>query len=1798
MADTFNASEYLLANEEQRRRLMQAELERRKAAATMPPAPAPRDGQRVDTSDIEFGAVEPWEIVGDSDAKPETGQYSPVLPDSVAGFIPGGHVLSSGAGGAVGVYHDVTGQTRGKDEALVRDFEYRFSDRLGEIENKSRIKTYQDGSIDHASFIQAAREAYMRRKMFQNHGTMDASEIPDDAYRAYNEAAFGYAYRELDAALNSGALFSLPDPTQFDTFSSRVQNANVQELGEGAGWVVRAGGTTADAATWFPRQVASHLVNQTKILLPEAVEPALDYVASPLTTAPSDRIPAQAIDDPIGYSALVLDTMIASTTPYGRRTMGGEQYQWARPEMGGQGTASMILRPLSALPTSAASMLSYHRTDVDPRVWAAEDRMMMEEGYARGKAAGEEYWGEGHWGAAALGYLTGVGGLLGDVVIPGGPVEGGLVAAGRTAKTAKGLKVVPGSGAMDNPVGAALWSAMEKTGATPTSWALENLASSMDSLGTDYERALGLAREAEAHLGPGVSQHIERAYAGAAVGSEMENIAHVQATKKVAYDHARSVYTRLSGGIEDMNALPKGRREEVEKAYNAMLQAQQEYDEVSEALQIVKKAGAAPSQYGTATQLPSAKAKLTTARDEMLTWDTEAIAEAAGGGVRYGDDAFVSPRASQYRQAKVAVGEINKAVKANEAALNKRLASLADTVQKRSGKAASRKALDRTLTSNADALKKWASNASDPKSAGYVAKYTARDDILQRAMRGDMLLDEELAILTKDQRRRVRRWYQAESTEEAVQAVRDFVANGSDINASKYAGRGGEMEWITANAIQQIDETTRKNAKLISKRGGAMGVLRDAEQELVAMRDAMVARIDRRLADLEQLPRKLADHYRDLAHAYRASNGKMRPPTELLEHIVQTTSAKDVEQAEDLLAAMEDIMRVAADPQSWKLGVRGLKGWATRTRARMIRRVDPIVERHGDISGKSRRAMEITENVYRATQSETLSLLTTHGRDPAEKMAVLDRWMDTTDPIRYGGKFQGVDLPGLRWTEKLSDTEKGAVGATMSNAVILGDGVKRSPWDVVRMKFQGADLDGFGLGALADQNPDLQGFAYMWVGAKQVDDDAKRQLVARAMNLMRDEAVDTAAKFREEMRKVTTQLGIAPDIREHMVAYRQAVASAWTASTMRGLELLDEAIGTSQTATRMNDLLQMARGNYYKAANIAESERVASRMGVPILPRGSSVENLPADPEFVKAIGNVTVDQPHWVSAATAKRWGSYAEDFVKATDRYTPSAMRSYSTLLYQLWKRSVVAGLIMPDPGYGFQNILGDWSQMALQFGVVRATSLSFQNLSSNIPVLNRHLARMAVEHHDAMKGVPVLGSVFNAIMNPNLHKVLRGHAGQIVVEGGKRKGTRISFDELRRWTVEEGVLSTFESTEGLADLVRGTSSGAWGRVKSWADAIGTHADVVAKNQRAALFLEEMRMHGDPARAGKVVRAALYDYANFVTDWERNSIGVISPFWSFWKNSLNQNLSVFTELYENPTLGRMIDGRFSNVRKMEALKRMLANSATSDEDKERDRRLDYQNAFVSGWMANRAKFGFQELSEKEAEFYLKTLGRDVDSTVHILPPDGYQDTMEVIMAPMALLVGMIYEADKAMSGGVSNMPYQMGAGWERYAIEPVSSLLGPLVAPMVMGWAENMGMNTGAYGLGEYTRVHPALIAVENAGAYEWFTDSDQDGKVKMKTWAAAMIRNMPVMNELLLTSKNMWFENAGRAHTGTAMERYLAIMREAGLGALRVQARPYSAGAEHQRWMDEISRELSDRKSVLGGASRWESRPDPNR
>lgn len=276
-----------------------------------------------------------------------------------------------------------------------------------------------------------------------------------------------------------------------------------------------------------------------------------------------------------------------------------------------------------------------------------------------------------------------------------------------------------------------------------------------------------------------------------------------------------------------------------------------------------------------------------------------------------------------------------------------------------------------------------------------------------------------------------------------------------------------------------------------------------------------------------------------------------------------------------------------------------------------------------------------------------------------------------------------------------------------------------------------------------------------------------------------------------------------------------------------------------------------------------------------------------------------------------------------------TPAFMKQMLTI----FKRGVTRGINLLNVKHHYNNLWGDGEQIFVSHGAKVAARSQMENLLQEImatplfgqleQISQRSLGNVPIQHDVLAVGeqvLPILAGQKKAPIFPELFEKIRSAAtkklpilddilgtGQSFVEvntllDGAPSHIRIGgksyfVPDLKKAMIEGGVLDGQDVGE-LAGAVKLTTE--TNGVSRAIDILGGDnfvakssqeiAEQISQRRRVGLFRILLESGATPEEAAKGVVTALYDYRHSMTDFERNNVGWVIPFWSWQKNNNRQ--------------------------------------------------------------------------------------------------------------------------------------------------------------------------------------------------------------------------------------------------------------------------------------------------------------------
>ena len=460
-----------------------------------------------------------------------------------------------------------------------------------------------------------------------------------------------------------------------------------------------------------------------------------------------------------------------------------------------------------------------------------------------------------------------------------------------------------------------------------------------------------------------------------------------------------------------------------------------------------------------------------------------------------------------------------------------------------------------------------------------------------------------------------------------------------------------------------------------------------------------------------------------------------------------------------------------------------------------------------------------------------------------------------------------------------------------------------------------------------------------------------------------------------------------------------------------------------------------------------------------------------------------------WTTAAMLKELEQNLPSVIKEAHAHSATSVslpqffgRGAANSFLSAWKTSAVTGLLIPNPRYWVNNVFGDMSQIWFGQGGLQAAKLSFQNLPANIPVLGKVWQNYGSQFALRFGGVPVLGTLTNAMFNPWLHAVWNNAEEAFQ----SKNGMIVTAQDARKWLVEDGIMDTFvheELQQVFSRVAPGwvqRTLGGFGTQES----LGQFAAFVQQRQRAALYLELLRTGATRAEARRATLDALFDWKNGVSEAEVSGYFRMIPFYRFWRLSLTQMAGAFLDplIKPGPSFAASLTGDTKTARvrnqhivwdKAVGTTQFYVREALAEEyEAQENERLALMQYTAEPWMRQKGPTLPFTLSDAESRHFQRTRGKWYDSAYVSMPRSTSLDTLPVLLLPLT-----VFGAIKAHLTGQRLTP-----DWHNQIWGPASGSLHPAMSePLDMYYQTQI--SAAGKASGGSTRYSPAEAAMANA-------------------------------------------------------------------------------------------------------------------
>jgi len=364
-------------------------------------------------------------------------------------------------------------------------------------------------------------------------------------------------------------------------------------------------------------------------------------------------------------------------------------------------------------------------------------------------------------------------------------------------------------------------------------------------------------------------------------------------------------------------------------------------------------------------------------------------------------------------------------------------------------------------------------------------------------------------------------------------------------------------------------------------------------------------------------------------------------------------------------------------------------------------------------------------------------------------------------------------------------------------------------------------------------------------------------------------------------------------------------------------------------------------------------------------------------------------------------------------------TSLKRAAAFLLGAWKTSVTVGYLLPKVRHTMANTgIGDvFGQILFAEGPTQALRTFAQGVPAQFPLygrLQRPLwARMEKATRDRFGDVPVLNTMTEAMINPDVASLFTGKDGFV-----RLGGNVVSYERLRQEILEDRILQSVVQEE-LVEMVnlklRGGGVSKW--LDWWQHEIIAHAELAQQRQRVSFYLDLRRQGATRDEAAKRTQAALYDWKHGFAAWEMSALIRFNVPWYRWARlAMTQAVSTFMEPFVKPTddyVIQAIKGQtpLSRVLKAEKLRKavaMWASTAPGEPlmpDDQYDE-LERLGGLLSptDWHENRLFYGAPSHLERKA-WWLEQ-GRSVTHTTSVFPSLTLLESSRWLVNAMALPV------------------------------------------------------------------------------------------------------------------------------------------------------------------------------------------------
>lgn len=666
----------------------------------------------------------------------------------------------------------------------------------------------------------------------------------------------------------------------------------------------------------------------------------------------------------------------------------------------------------------------------------------------------------------------------------------------------------------------------------------------------------------------------------------------------------------------------------------------------------------------------------------------------------------------------------------------------------------------------------------------------------------------------------------------------------------------------------------------------------------------------------------------------------------------------------------------------------------------------------------------------------------------------------------------------------------------------------------------------------------------MWIpgyALKNIATEEGIMLLGAARTILKNSK--TYEEFAGKMRKATH--GILGDHASNAAKAHASGASGFMLGATLGEfgHRMDKVFGGKITASEAADVNRILAGSYDEIGDLSQGLEALNKLGIPFTQQEIRVaKGLTGD------LNDLGVRSKELIEIGTREGGSSFVpraaiEEVEKRAARISkdlraqalaPRQLDTTKWMLSQylnLWRGSAVTGLIVPNPRYWTNNIMGDFSQLWIGEGLGFAARRSFINFPTNIPLFGRGMQLKSLYMAEKIGGksgrVDALPGIIETFFNPHLGALFAGKSGEFVT----KNGDVVTYDQLRKMALEDGISETFireELMEMYSRSVKGAKSWekAFDSVGDWNRVIADHANLVQERQRVGMYAD-LILRGVPRKEAALrTKRALYDWSHGIAEWEARTVARLVPFWRFWRLSLAQCADALIEPMVRPSreiTRKALTGRTKAARLRQQL--LIWPSMPDFIDPRDDRaglstqaKMDLlARELYPDWQDTRAKLGVVPIDPTRRKYWAEMYGKEYTHESILLPTTTATDSMDMLFGLMVGLGSVVGSVIEKVPGAKHILPdFQLVGDWEAKFWEPVLSSTNPFIETPIRAALDWAGADLDYTVTGAWKQLSPTDEEVFRFTPYfKSKMQYDKDtGRWKVPTIVYMKYRMMPVV------------------------------------------------------------------------------------